>query len=164
MPNNGSIALTMDGINTKTISIPEGYTSGGTVSLDGTIDEEVEEQTDLIEQIKNAANNLPEAGSSDSAETVTIVNNTGRGLVCGAAYIGTGDSVQVPHIKSGAATYISIILTADVGSITATSTSGSLLVFYKYTGLTSGSASTQAFCSIITGSGITSGSTITIST
>lgn len=67
MPNNGSIALTMDGIDTKTISIPEGYTSGGTVSLDGTIDEEVEEQTDLIEQIKNAANNLPEAGGGSNA-------------------------------------------------------------------------------------------------
>lgn len=63
MPNNGTIEMTMDGIDTKTISIPEGYTSGGTISLDGTIDEEVEEQTDLIEQIKNAVNNLPEAGS-----------------------------------------------------------------------------------------------------
>lgn len=74
MPNNGSIALTMDGIDTKTVSIPEGYTSGGTVSLDGTIDEEVEEQTDLIEQIKNAANNLPEVGSGSGGNgTCTLV-------------------------------------------------------------------------------------------
>ena len=69
MPNNGSIALTMDGIDTKTVSIPGGYTSGGTVSLDNTIDEEVGEQSDLIAQIKNAANNLPEAGSGDNEST-----------------------------------------------------------------------------------------------
>lgn len=66
MANNGAIEMTMDGIDTKTVSIPEGYTSGGTISLDNTIDEEVEEQTDLIEQIKNAANNLPEAGGGSN--------------------------------------------------------------------------------------------------
>ena len=73
MPNNGAIEMTMDGIDIKTVSIPEGYTSGGTISLDGTIDEEVEEQTNLIEQIKNAANNLPEAGSGGSGSIETVV-------------------------------------------------------------------------------------------
>lgn len=65
MPNNGAITMTMDGIDIKTVSIPEGYTSGGTVGLDGTIDEEVNEQTDLIAEIKMVANNLPEAGNSE---------------------------------------------------------------------------------------------------
>lgn len=54
MPDNGSINSTMDGINTKTISIPVGYTSGGTIGLDDTIDNEVDTQADLISQIMTA--------------------------------------------------------------------------------------------------------------
>lgn len=65
MPNNGTITKTMDGINTKSVTIPSGYTTGGTVSLDNTIDNEVTEQADLIAQIKNAVDNLPEAGIGD---------------------------------------------------------------------------------------------------
>lgn len=57
MPNNGTIASTMDGINTKSITIPQGYTSGGTVSLDNTIDNEVNTQAKLISQIVNALEN-----------------------------------------------------------------------------------------------------------
>lgn len=41
MPNNGDTSQTMDGIATKSVSIPAGYTSGGTISLDNTIDEAV---------------------------------------------------------------------------------------------------------------------------
>ena len=70
MSNNGAISQTMDGINTKSISIPSGYTSGGSVSLDNTIDNEVDEQADLIAQIKDAVNNLPEAGGGGEVETV----------------------------------------------------------------------------------------------
>ncbi len=33
MPNNGAIAETMDGLTTTSVSVPAGYTSGGTVSL-----------------------------------------------------------------------------------------------------------------------------------
>ena len=90
MTNNGAISKTMDGINTKTVNIPAGYTSGGTVSLDNTIDNEVDEQSDLITQIKstayginsevdaqadlisqimNAVDNLPEAGSGGVVDT-----------------------------------------------------------------------------------------------
>ena len=54
MPNNGLINYTMDGINIKTISIPVGYTNGGTVELDSTIDNEVDTQEDLIAQIINS--------------------------------------------------------------------------------------------------------------
>lgn len=74
MPNNGVIEMTIDGIDIKTVSIPAGYTSGGAISLDSTIDEEVEEQSDLIEQIKNVANSLPEAesGSGGNAERYSV--------------------------------------------------------------------------------------------
>ena len=33
MPNNGELAKTMDGLSTVSVTIPAGYTSGGTVSL-----------------------------------------------------------------------------------------------------------------------------------
>ena len=39
MPNNGAIAGTFDGIVTTSYTIPAGYTSGGSVSLDGSIEE-----------------------------------------------------------------------------------------------------------------------------
>lgn len=39
MPNNGAIAGTFDGIVTTSYTIPAGYTSGGTVSLDGSVEE-----------------------------------------------------------------------------------------------------------------------------
>lgn len=33
MPNNGALALTIDGLTATSVAIPAGYTSGGTVSL-----------------------------------------------------------------------------------------------------------------------------------
>lgn len=72
MPNNGSINSTMDGINTKTISIPAGYTSGGAVRLDGMIDTEVNTQAELIAQIQAAVDGLPDAeGGNSSAMLIT---------------------------------------------------------------------------------------------
>ena len=38
MPNNGSIAATLDGLTTTSYAVPEGYTSGGTVSLTNDIE------------------------------------------------------------------------------------------------------------------------------
>ena len=51
MPNNGTITSTIDGINTKSVSVPSGYTSGGTVSLTDDIDNEIDAQADLIAQV-----------------------------------------------------------------------------------------------------------------
>ena len=39
MADNGSMAATLDGLTVTSKVIPAGYTSGGTVSLDGTIEE-----------------------------------------------------------------------------------------------------------------------------
>jgi len=39
MPNNGSASATIDGLTTTSVSIPAGYTSGGTVSLTGDIED-----------------------------------------------------------------------------------------------------------------------------
>ena len=39
MPNNGALALELDGLTNTSVSVPAGYTSGGTVSLTGDIEE-----------------------------------------------------------------------------------------------------------------------------
>lgn len=39
MPNNGAISKTIDGLSTTSATIPAGYTTGGTVSLTGDIEE-----------------------------------------------------------------------------------------------------------------------------
>ena len=38
MPNNGSTSLELDGMQTTTVSVPAGYTSGGSVSLTNSIE------------------------------------------------------------------------------------------------------------------------------
>ena len=89
MPNNGTISSTMDGISIKSVSIPSGYTSGGTVSLDNTIDNEVSEQTNLIAQIMDKVENLPEASNGDSesnVQTATVTVNTMGGTLL--TYVG----------------------------------------------------------------------------
>lgn len=39
MPNNGTLAQTIDGLTVTSVTIPAGYCSGGTVSLSGDIEE-----------------------------------------------------------------------------------------------------------------------------
>lgn len=39
MPDNGSVTATIDGLTTTSVTIPSGYTSGGTISLTGDIEE-----------------------------------------------------------------------------------------------------------------------------
>lgn len=39
MPNNGTILETIDGLTTTSVTIPAGYSSGGTISLDDSIEE-----------------------------------------------------------------------------------------------------------------------------
>ena len=69
MPDNGAISSTIDGINTKSINIPSGYTSGGTVSLTDDIDNEVDTQADLIAQIQSA---LEWKGGNGGIKTCTV--------------------------------------------------------------------------------------------
>lgn len=51
MPDNGSISEIIDGVNTKTVVIPAGYTSGGTITVDDTVEIVAGEQADLIFQV-----------------------------------------------------------------------------------------------------------------
>ena len=73
MPNIGAINMEFDGINKTSVLIPGGYTSGGTVGLDNTISNEVSTQEGLIQQIKNTANNLPDAGGTLQDKTITPI-------------------------------------------------------------------------------------------
>lgn len=57
MTDNGVITFTMDGIDVKSVTIPAGYTSGGTVGLDNTIDYETGVQADLLAQAITTLNN-----------------------------------------------------------------------------------------------------------
>lgn len=72
IPRNGEINETMDGIEVKSVSIPAGYTTGGTVSLDGTIDGHVDDQAALIAEIAAALEG--KAGFVPTG-TVTITEN-----------------------------------------------------------------------------------------
>lgn len=87
MPNNGTIASTIDGIDIKSVTIPEGYTSGGTVSLDDTIDNEVDTQANLIAQIASILENkatgevieitLQDKTITPTASSQTVVADSG---------------------------------------------------------------------------------------
>ena len=63
MANNGAITKTMNGTTTTSITIPAGYTSGGSVSLDNTISNEVSEQETLLVRANEIVDSLPDAGS-----------------------------------------------------------------------------------------------------
>ena len=76
MPNNGDTSVTIDGLETQSATIPAGYTTGGTVRLDSTIDNTATSQAGLIAQISAAlegkATGGGGAGGSASAETCTV--------------------------------------------------------------------------------------------
>ena len=80
MPNNGAMSKTMDGVNTKSVSIPAGYTSGGTVSLDSTIDNAV---ASAISALTEKGVTVP--GGTDVtglADLIAAIESGGGGIEC----------------------------------------------------------------------------------
>lgn len=69
---NGDVSASMDGINTKSVNIPSGYTTGGTVSLTDDIDNEVDAQADLIAEISAALEGKTAGGTTIETCNVTI--------------------------------------------------------------------------------------------
>ena len=77
MPNNGSMSKTIDGLNTKSATIPAGSTSGGTVSLASTIDDTADSQAAQIAEIKAMLSGKSVSGGSQTYETCAVtVNNS----------------------------------------------------------------------------------------
>lgn len=60
MPNNGDTSKTIDGLEVKSVTIPDGYTSGGTIALDDTIDNVTDEYTSLLNQLETAIDECDE--------------------------------------------------------------------------------------------------------
>lgn len=96
MPDNGSISATFDGIDTKSYVIPEGYTSGGTVSLDNTIDNEAATQAALINQISAVLEGKANGSGSTSIETCEVTISR-SGLGSDTRYLIYADSQQQYH-------------------------------------------------------------------
>lgn len=97
MPNNGAISKTMDGLDTKSVYIPAGYTSGGTVSLTGDIDNIADTQADKIAQIKTALEGKAAGGGGGGAsvETCTVTyEDYGQGVY--GAYMSYVNGEYVP--------------------------------------------------------------------
>lgn len=99
IPNNGRISKTMDGVNTKSISIPSGYTSGGSVSLDSTINTAfTNAKNALVEKgvsvsssakITDLANLISSIDTGMKIETCTLKINNGTGglkTICGIKF------------------------------------------------------------------------------
>lgn len=68
MTNNNAVSLTMDGVNTKSVTVPVGYHNGsGKVSLDNTID-------NAVTDIKNALSNKGFASPTSTTKITDIAS------------------------------------------------------------------------------------------
>lgn len=86
IPRNGDTSATFDGIEVKSVEIPAGYTTGGTVALDGTIDGHVDDQATLIAEITAALGNKAAGGE---LQEITVTPSTERQEATpGEGYVG----------------------------------------------------------------------------
>ena len=97
MPNNGSTSKTINGLETKFVTIPEGYTTGGTVTVDDTVDNIADTQANLLEQIQSALQGKSVPGGDSSGEnietcTVTVIESSNT--YCHCFYSSYKDGVQ----------------------------------------------------------------------
>lgn len=89
IPRNGDTSATIDGIETKSVDIPAGYTTGGTVALDGTIDNAVEAaKTSLankgvdvptdtdVRGLAELIDSIPETGSGGGGDSIPTVETS----------------------------------------------------------------------------------------
>ena len=81
MANNGAMNKTMDGVNTKSVSVPAGYTSGGTVSMDSTVDDAV---TAAITALTDKGVTVPDGTNvTGLADLIAAIESGGATIVTG---------------------------------------------------------------------------------
>lgn len=130
MPNNGTISTTIDGLNTKTATIPEGYTTGGAVTVDDTVDNIANEQADLIAQAISALENkvaatqpqvtLQEKTVSPTTSKQTVTADSGYdGLSKVTVNAMTTATQATPSISISSAGLITASSTQSAGYVTA---------------------------------------------
>ena len=81
MPDKGKTDITLNGITTNSVAIPQGYHNGnGAVTLDGNIKDEVSAQKALIQSITNIidqkASAYPNIAYDSTTKTLTITEVT----------------------------------------------------------------------------------------
>lgn len=90
MLDNGAISSTMDGLETKSVSIPAGYTSGGTVALDSTIDNTANSQATQIDEIIEL---LEEKSAGGGGSTIAYTVHVGSSAP--TADVGTDGDIYI---------------------------------------------------------------------
>lgn len=96
MTNNEAVEITIDGINTTSCSIPEGYHNGnGKVSLTDDIENEVDSQTEIIAQIKSALQGKAVGNKEEQVKTVEITENGSYFIEPDEGYTLSGVDVNV---------------------------------------------------------------------
>jgi hypothetical protein len=103
MANNGAVSKTLDGVTTKSVTIPAGYTSGGTVSMDDTVDNAV---TAALSALVEKGVEVPEG-----------INVTGLAALISGIEAGGGDENKVKGNITPAATTQTLTITHGLGKI-----------------------------------------------
>lgn len=102
IPRNGDTSATFDGIEVKSVDIPAGYTTGGTVTLDGTIDGHVDDQATLIAQIAEALENKAAGGGGPLQAKTVYPSHTEQIIAPDEDYYGLVSVTvkPVPRVKA----------------------------------------------------------------
>lgn len=103
MPNNGAISKTINALTETSVTVPSGYTSGGTVSLTNDLANEVEDQSELLDLALAALEGKAGGGGSSMVST-TNVSWTGSSSGYIAIYTAVGNDGSLNQTSTGNST------------------------------------------------------------
>lgn len=134
MPNNGDTSQTIDGLETQSVSVPAGYTTGGTIALDSTINDTADAQATIISEIATLleGKSVPGgSGGSGDIETCTVsFDMTGTPFFTFVAY-STVENGSIVH---------SVLESEPINSTVLEVVKGTMVVFQSSTSWQSSSA------------------------